>query len=78
MSQLPFEGIRIIELSKTLAAQIDDGAARFEGDLGVLEQLGSAMVDFEIGFEILPGTKGPAADAERNPFEVGPVSVASE
>ena len=64
--------------AKTLAAQIEDGTARFEGDLGVLKQLGSAMVTFEMGFEILPGTKGPAADEEHNDFEVGRVAVPAE
>jgi hypothetical protein len=30
------------------------------------------MVHFELGFEILPGTKGPAQDMDLNDFEVGP------
>jgi alkyl sulfatase BDS1-like metallo-beta-lactamase superfamily hydrolase len=64
--------------AKTLAAQIEDGTAKFDGDLGVLKQLASAMVEFEVGFEILPGTKGSAADDELNDFEVGPVAVPAE
>jgi hypothetical protein len=36
------------------------------------------MVEFELGFEILPGTKGPAADEDLNPFEVGPVRPVAE
>jgi hypothetical protein len=46
---------------KSFAAQIDDGTAQTEGDLGVLGQLASTMVDFELLFEILPGTKEPSA-----------------
>jgi alkyl sulfatase BDS1-like metallo-beta-lactamase superfamily hydrolase len=63
---------------KPLAEQIEDGTATAEGDLGVLQQLASAMVTFEIGFEILPGTKGSSADVELNDFEVGPVEVVHE
>ena len=56
---------------KPLAEQIEDGTATAEGDLGVLQQLASAMVTFEMGFEILPGTKGASEDVELNDFEVG-------
>jgi alkyl sulfatase BDS1-like metallo-beta-lactamase superfamily hydrolase len=64
--------------AKTLTAQIEDGTASFEGDLAVLKQLGSAMVDFELGFEILPGTKGPATEPDLNDFEVGPIGTPAE
>jgi alkyl sulfatase BDS1-like metallo-beta-lactamase superfamily hydrolase len=57
--------------AKTLAAQIDDGTAKIEGDRAILQQLAATLVDFEIGFEILPGTKTMAeAPAEKKgPFE---------
>jgi alkyl sulfatase BDS1-like metallo-beta-lactamase superfamily hydrolase len=56
---------------KTLAAQIDDGTATIEGDRSVLQELASTLVNFELGFEILPGTKTMAeAPAEDNaPFD---------
>ena len=56
---------------KSLAAQIDDGTAKIEGNREVLSQLASTLVDFELGFEILPGTKGPAQPkvATNGPFE---------
>jgi alkyl sulfatase BDS1-like metallo-beta-lactamase superfamily hydrolase len=56
---------------KTLAAQIEDGTAKVKGDMGVLQQLGDAMVTFEMGFEILPGTKSQAQPevAKKGPFE---------
>ena len=60
---------------KSLADQITDGDAQAEGDLDVLQQLASTMVRFEVGFEVLPGTKGPAATSDLNPFEVGPVPI---
>ncbi len=64
--------------SKTLAAQIEDGTARVEGNQEILQQLASTMVTFELGFEIMPGTKGPAAEADLNPFEQGPVDLRGE
>jgi alkyl sulfatase BDS1-like metallo-beta-lactamase superfamily hydrolase len=56
---------------KTLAAQIDDGTAKIGGNRKVLSQLASTLVDFELGFEILPGTKSPAQPevAMKGPFE---------
>lgn len=64
--------------AKSLAGQIADGTATFEGDLSVLQQLGSTMVHFEVGFEILPGTKGPSQEVDRNDFEVGPLELGPE
>ena len=63
---------------KTLAAQIEDGTAKADGNLDVLKQLGSAMVSFEIGFEVLPGTKGAPEETELNDFELGPVEISHE
>jgi alkyl sulfatase BDS1-like metallo-beta-lactamase superfamily hydrolase len=54
---------------KSLMAQIEDGTAQTEGDLGVLEQLASTMIDFDLFFEILPGTKGSSAEPDANDFE---------
>ena len=64
--------------AKSLASQIKDGTAKAEGNQEILSQLASTMVEFELGFEILPGTKGPAPKVESNDFEVGPVAPASE
>jgi alkyl sulfatase BDS1-like metallo-beta-lactamase superfamily hydrolase len=63
---------------KSFAAQIEDGTAKSEGDLGVLEQLASTMIDFELLFEILPGTKGPSAAADLNDFEMGQIGEGHE
>jgi alkyl sulfatase BDS1-like metallo-beta-lactamase superfamily hydrolase len=64
--------------TKTLMAQIEDGTAKVDGDLGVLKQLASAMVSFDLFFEILPGTKSPSPEAELNSFEVGEIHNAHE
>jgi alkyl sulfatase BDS1-like metallo-beta-lactamase superfamily hydrolase len=63
---------------KTLEAQIQDGTAKAEGDLGVLQKLASTMVNFDLGFEILPGTAGPAPEEHLNPYEVGPIDIHGE
>ncbi|MEE8594798.1 MAG: alkyl sulfatase C-terminal domain-containing protein, partial [Gemmatimonadota bacterium] len=64
--------------AKSLADQIADGTAKVDGDVAVLEQLASTMIHFEVGFEILPGTKGPSAAEELNDFEVGSVQLHGE
>ena len=66
---------------KTLAAQIGDGTAKISGDKSVLQKLASTMVQFELGFEIMPGTKDMAIEApvsEENPYEVGDVDLHGE
>jgi alkyl sulfatase BDS1-like metallo-beta-lactamase superfamily hydrolase len=57
--------------AKSFAASIEDGTAKVEGDVSILAQLASTLVTFEIGFEILPGTAGPAGMVDLNPYEVG-------
>jgi alkyl sulfatase BDS1-like metallo-beta-lactamase superfamily hydrolase len=64
--------------AKTLEAQIQDGTAKVEGDVGVLQKLASTLVDFDIGFEIMPGTAGQAPEEHLNPYEVGPIDIHGE
>jgi alkyl sulfatase BDS1-like metallo-beta-lactamase superfamily hydrolase len=65
--------------TKSFNAQIEDGTAQTEGDLGVLAQLASTMVDFDLFFEVLPGTKGPSTTAaDLNDFEVGEIGRSAE
>jgi alkyl sulfatase BDS1-like metallo-beta-lactamase superfamily hydrolase len=58
---------------------IEDGMAKLEGDRGPYETLKSLLVDFEVGFEILPGTKDEPKDEpkaeDQNTFEYTPVLV---
>ena len=59
--------------AKTLEAQIADGTAKVQGDVGILTQLASTMVDFDPRFEIMPGTKArTAVVAHANPYEAVP------
>jgi alkyl sulfatase BDS1-like metallo-beta-lactamase superfamily hydrolase len=65
--------VHVMAGTKSLEAQVVAGKATLKGDAGVLKTLGAAMVDFDMGFEILPGTKTPATAKKKNPFEAGPV-----
>jgi hypothetical protein len=56
----------------TLDEQIADGTARVEGDVSVLAQLASTMVDFDPLFEILPGTATAHEVAAADPYEAVP------
>ncbi len=64
--------------AKSLADQIADGSAQAEGDVGVLSQLASTLVRFELGFEVFPGTAAAPAGEDLNDFEVGPIAQPSE
>jgi len=75
---------------KTLEAQIGDGTAKSTGNLAILKQLASLMVDFDPRFEIMPGTKAggvkvPHAAAfqaedvvHADPYEAVPRQVIAE
>jgi alkyl sulfatase BDS1-like metallo-beta-lactamase superfamily hydrolase len=69
---------QVITGAKSLQDQIADGSAQAVGDVTVLKRLASTMVRFDPGFEILPGTKGPATKQDLNDFEVGPIGVPAE
>jgi alkyl sulfatase BDS1-like metallo-beta-lactamase superfamily hydrolase len=53
--------------------QVESGKAKLSGDRSVLDKLQSTLVDFELGFEVLPGTRlapGAGAPTDDTPFEV--------
>jgi alkyl sulfatase BDS1-like metallo-beta-lactamase superfamily hydrolase len=57
--------------AKPLEAQIADGTAKAVGNVGVIKQLASTMVDFDPRFAIMPGTKLRAAEPPKtDPFSV--------
>jgi len=60
---------------KSFAASIEDGTARAEGNVDILAQIAKTLVTFEIGFEVLPGTAGPAGRVDLNPYEVSENSI---
>jgi alkyl sulfatase BDS1-like metallo-beta-lactamase superfamily hydrolase len=64
--------------AKPLAAQIADGTAKVRGDASILEKLASTLVEFEVGFEIMPGTAGPVTKEDLDPYEVGPIDIHGE
>jgi len=65
--------------TKTLDEQIKNGAAKIEGNAKILEQLKTTMIHFELGFEMMPGTKAKKPLTEKmNDFEQEPVSVTGE
>jgi hypothetical protein len=49
--------------------QIKSGKAKLKGNRDVYEQLKTTLVQFELGFELMPGTKGPDEPEDSNPFE---------
>jgi alkyl sulfatase BDS1-like metallo-beta-lactamase superfamily hydrolase len=60
---------------KSFAASIKDGTAKAEGNADILAQIAKTLVTFQIGFEVLPGTAGPAAEVDLNPYAVAKESV---
>ena len=63
---------------KTLEAQIADGTAKAEGDVGVIGKLAGTLSAFTPDFEILPGTKHPDGEPDLNDYEIGPVNLRGE
>ncbi|MBK0398468.1 MBL fold metallo-hydrolase [Limibaculum sp. M0105] len=52
--------------------QIEAGKAALDGDANVLEELKGMLVQFDLGFEILPGTGGADLTPDMNPFRQPP------
>ncbi len=79
---LPFEDKRDFKENKKgfIAApdykQIKAGRAKLVGDRKPYDQLKNMLVQFSMGFEILPGTKPvEAAASAKNPFKQEPPAV---
>jgi alkyl sulfatase BDS1-like metallo-beta-lactamase superfamily hydrolase len=65
--------------AKTLEAQIKDGTAKVQGDVGVLAKLASTMIEFDPRFEIMPGTKAITASAAKtDPYQAAVGGAAAE
>jgi alkyl sulfatase BDS1-like metallo-beta-lactamase superfamily hydrolase len=63
---------------KTLEAQLADGTAKVEGDITILKQLASTMVDFDPRFEIMPGSKARTQVAHADPYQAVPTKAIPE
>ncbi len=65
--------------AKTLEAQIADGTATVQGDIGILKVLAATMVDFDPRFEIMPGTKlRTATMTNADPYQAMPEKIIAE
>ena len=65
--------------AKTIEAQIADGTAKVDGDVGVLSKLAATMVDFDPRFEIMPGTKARTSKvAHTDPYQAVPEKIIAE
>lgn len=61
----------------TMPELIEDGRLQLAGDASVLEVLAGAMVHFELGFELLPGTGGGQLAAPLEDFQAEPLADSS-
>ncbi|MFV1996701.1 MAG: alkyl/aryl-sulfatase [Acidiferrobacterales bacterium] len=60
----------------SLDDQIKSGKAKLKGNKKVLEQLKTMLVQFDVGFEIMPGTGARDLTPEKKPFEQESQAVA--
>jgi alkyl sulfatase BDS1-like metallo-beta-lactamase superfamily hydrolase len=56
----------------TFDEQIKNGKAKLDGNRKVYEQLKTTLVQFELGFEMMPGTKKAEAKPDMSTFEQAP------
>ncbi len=56
----------------TFDEQIKNGKAKLDGNRGVYEQLKTTLVQFELGFEMMPGTKKGEVKSDMSTFEQMP------
>lgn len=54
---------------KSMDEMIKTGVAKTEGNIDLLYQLEGALTQFELGFEILPGTESKMTEEKTNPFQ---------
>ena len=60
---------------KTFVGSIEDGTAKAEGDVDILNQIAGTLDNFQIGFEILPGTAVKVDEEELHSYEVAEDSI---
>jgi alkyl sulfatase BDS1-like metallo-beta-lactamase superfamily hydrolase len=56
----------------TFDEQIKNGKARLDGDLKVYDQLKTTLLQFELGFEMMPGTRKAETRPDMSTFEQMP------
>lgn len=62
----------------TFDQQIEAGKAQFDGNRDVYEQLKTTLVQFELGFEMMPGTKKAEAKPDMSTFEQMPPAYSGD
>jgi alkyl sulfatase BDS1-like metallo-beta-lactamase superfamily hydrolase len=73
--------IKRSDLEKTMMGavsfddQIKGGRAKLVGDRKPYEQLKTMLVQFDVGFEVLPGTRAKDLTQEKNPLEYGSQAI---
>jgi len=61
---------------KSFAASVKEGIAKTKGDASILQKLGATLVNFDLGFEIVPNSsRGAQQDLKLNPYEVNDESI---
>ena len=53
----------------TMQEQIDAGKVALDGDAGIIDELRAMLVQFDLGFEILPGTGAQDLTPDQNVFQ---------
>ncbi len=61
--------VTVMTGAETLESLVVGGSAAIQGDVSILEQLASTMVDFDMFFEIMPGTGERMASAAGEAFD---------
>jgi hypothetical protein len=57
--------------------QIASGKAKLDGDRQVFDDLKGMLINFELGFEIMPGTGAADLSPQLNPFAQEPLADTS-
>jgi len=61
---------KIVTGQATIDEMVEDGTIKLDGNTEVLGQLKQTMVQFQLGFEIMPGTKKVFDKPHMKPFEL--------
>lgn len=59
----------------SFADSVQQGIAKTEGDVSILQQLGATLVNFELGFAIVPGADAEPENLELYAYEVNDESI---
>ena len=69
---------KVVTGQATIDELVKNGTIKLDGNTEVLGQLKQTMVQFELGFEIMPGTKKVSQKPDMEPFEQVGVPIKGE